>query len=251
MLVACTPGTGAAAPTPASDNVVPATVALSPTAVARATAPPLPTVTSVAHACDHPYFPVQADARWTYRTSGSAPEEMVESRTPIRADGFVSRTELAGASVEQEWQCSGDGLVAMQLSRLAMPQSQLRFVSTSVTGVTLPAVSAWNLGAAWSTVYQVEGGPVAGSGNPAQGRISVASTIVAEESVTVPAGTYTALKLNHRTMLELSVTVRDFVAPMNLTFETTSWHARGVGLVKQVGGGEMGETTVELTRYQK
>jgi len=68
-------------------------------------------------------------------------------------------------------------------------------------------------------------------------------------SVSVPAGSYTAMKISQHTALDLSVTVRDFSAPMNISFESTSWFARGVGMVKTVGGGELGESTTELTAY--
>jgi hypothetical protein len=43
--------------------------------------------------------------------------------------------------------------------------------------------------------------------------------------------------------------VRDFSAPMNISIESTTWFARDVGLVKSVGGGELGETTTELTGF--
>jgi hypothetical protein len=49
--------------------------------------------------------------------------------------------------------------------------------------------------------------------------------------------------------MALSVTVRDFSAPMNVSIESTSWFARGTGMVKSVGGGELGETTTELTAF--
>ena len=71
------------------------------------------------------------------------------------------------------------------------------------------------------------------------------STVVGEESVSVPAGSYTAMKISQHTALDLSVTVRDFSAPMNISFESTSWFARGVGMVKTVGGGELGESTTD------
>jgi len=47
----------------------------------------------------------------------------------------------------------------------------------------------------------------------------------------------------------LKVTIRDFSAPISMSVESTSWFARGVGMVKSIGGGELGEVITELLSF--
>jgi hypothetical protein len=250
-VIACTPSApSATATTAAPPTTVPTIQPTVVPTVPPATAPPeATTAPALAGACDHPYFPVRATSRWSYRIQGAVASDFVETHMPTSPTGFLVRMAFPDVSVDSEWRCGPDGLTALQASRLSTAQTQLRFVSTSVTGVTFPPADRWTPGSSWTTAYEVQGDPSAVGGNLARGKITVTSTVAGEESVSVPAGSYTAMKVTQHTTLDLSVTVRDFSAPMNISFESTSWFARGVGMVKTVGGGELGESTTELTAY--
>jgi DUF3108-like len=147
---------------------------------------------------------------------------------------------------------SGDaapkGLTALQVSRLTAAQTQLGFASTGVTGVTIPRADRWIPGSSWTTIYDVDGDPGSG-GNLARGRIAISNTIVGEESVSVPAGKFQALKVKQQSTIDLTVIAREFSAPLNISIESTSWFVRDVGMVKSIGGGELGDTTTELTAF--
>jgi hypothetical protein len=250
-VMACTPSAPSltattAAPPTTAPTIQPTIVPTVPpaTAIPESTTAPAPS-----GACDHPYFPVGSNSRWSYRVQGAVASDFIETHMPTSPTGFTVRMAFPDVSVDNEWRCGPDGLTALQASRVSTAQTQLRFVSTSVTGVTFPPADRWTPGSSWTTAYEVEGDPSAIGGNPARGRITVTSTVAGEESVSVPASSYTAMKISQHTTLDLSVTVRDFSAPISISFEATSWFARGVGMVKTVGGGELGESTTELTAY--
>ena len=104
-----------------------------PTATPEATTAPAPAV-----ACDHPYFPVRSTSRWSYRIQGAVASDFTETHVPTSTTGFTVRMAFPDVSVDNEWRCGPDGLTALQASRVSTAQTQLRFVSTSVTGVTFP-----------------------------------------------------------------------------------------------------------------
>ena len=149
--------------------------------------------TEVSSVCDHPYFPVRASARWSYRVQGSVASSFAETHVPASSSSFVTHTEFPDVSADNEWRCGAEGLTALQASRLSAAQTQLRFVSTGVTGVTIPPPDRWTPGSSWTTVYDVDGDPGAG-GNLARGRITISNTIDGEESVSVPAGHLSGLE---------------------------------------------------------
>ncbi|MFN0073941.1 MAG: hypothetical protein ACKVVP_20875 [Chloroflexota bacterium] len=265
MVAGCRQALPELAPT-APSTTVPRTTATLPPASLEATPPPAPPpllpaiakssptpMVSPARAsvCDHPFFPVDQAIRWTYRVRGAVPTQYIEIHQPDGAAGFVARMVFTDTSVDNQWRCTSDGLVALQPWRAGPMQSHLRFVSTNVSGVTIPEASQWVPGATWSTVYSVDADRTVQNGNPARGRISLQNRIEQEESISVPAGSFTAIRVQQRAELDLTVEVRQISAPMNVSVESTSWFSRGVGLVKSVGGGELGEATTELVAWTR
>src|SRR5215213_4241738 len=71
---------------------------------------------------------------WSYRIQGAVASDFVETHMPTSPIGFLVRMASPDVSVDSEWRCGADGLTALQASRLSTAQTQLRFVSTSVTG---------------------------------------------------------------------------------------------------------------------
>jgi hypothetical protein len=64
------------------------------------------------------------------------------------------------------------------------------------------------------------------------GDVNMTSKIVGEETVKVKAGSFRALKVTVTQKMNMTMTIQNRSTPMNNTLETTSWYARGVGLVK-------------------
>ena len=217
--------------------------------------PAAPTTTTTAVSpCDHPYYPVRAGARWQYRltTQGTGPTEQTITRTDITADSFTERHEFTGGTtMTTGWRCDSEGLAALEYGNVSTGQATVRMETLSSEGVNIPAADRWQPGTTWNSRYEVRGG-MSGAANAnlgmqMTGPVEIASRIVGQESVTVPAGTFDAMKVESTITLRLSTNVGGRTAPMPpMTFRTNTWYARGVGVVKieQVGG--FGSTMTEL-----
>ncbi len=216
--------------------------------------PAAPATSTITSPCDHPYYPVREGAQWRYRltTQGIAPIEQTITTSNVTTDTFTERHEFSsGGTMTRGWRCSGDGLSALQYGNFSTPQAAVQMNTIRSEGVTLPAADRWQPGATWESRYEVRGGMAgANNNNPAMemsGPIEISSRIVGQESVTVPAGTYDAMKVESTFTARLTTSVGGRSMPMNpMAFRTNAWYARGVGVVRieQVGG--FGSTTTEL-----
>ncbi len=185
------------------------------------------------------YLPLVVGASWTYDTSdmGSpvvpktttfeAFEDVGDVKTGVMA--FRQRTEkVVGHALS--WHrddCTGvsrhreqtfDGAGTLVTDQFYVP-GKLR-VDESAAHVTL--------GATWSTAYtEVERDPINGTTTRSKDETWVVEGV--DESVTVPAGTFTALRVRKTT---------------SGAADKTYWFVKGVGKVK-----EMGEQVEDLTAY--
>ncbi len=116
---------------------------------------------------------------------------------------------------------------------------------TNETGVWIPPDADWSIGKKWSVSYDVTMTlpTVTVTGNATSSATSVAAgskgtvtidfTIVSQEPVTVPAGTFTnAFKVHEITTEKLTMVAAGVSIPMNVTVDTDVWFAANVGQVK-------------------
>jgi hypothetical protein len=268
MVVACSPPPLAATPSPSQPSattalaasplsITPATPitpsvvvspaaslvpAASPASSPRAEVSSEPTSSSAA-ACDHPFYPISASATWRYLVTGTAPSSMVETRRPTSGSTFTVRDVFPDSSLELEWRCEAEGLVASQLPRLSTGQSPLRFAATAVRGVTIPTADHWVVGSTWTTEYDVRSAGEGGAG----GTVIIESIIDGPERLSVPAGDFQTLRVAQHIVMDLHIETRGLNLPMTMTFATTQWYARDVGLVRSAASGELGDTVSELS----
>jgi hypothetical protein len=238
--------------TPTTATVT-ATVSVSPTALAGS---PTPAGTAEASTCDHPYYPVKEDAQWvyqvTYKTGDAPTSTYTETRSSTGANTFTERRVFNGLTTETDWNCTSDGLVSTQFANLALAgqEDQFTIETVNVRGVTVPAANSLTAGATWTNGYDLKGTMTSqGASTSFEGTVETANEIVGEESVTTPAGTFTALKIESTTTMTLSTKVGDSTVPVEFKFNTTSWFARDTGMVKSVTSGAFGEVTIELISF--
>ncbi len=197
--------------------------------------------------CANPYLPVVQGATWT-RSHASALGDSTSTATiaEVSPNGFVVERILNLANGEslgwqETWACAADGLVQFPSNELA---ALVGLSSQSVTvnvlasqGVTLPR----NIqpGDAWSQAFDLE--MVAPDGTFAYS-VTYNFTAIGLEQVSVPAGTFTGIKLqNHMTMTASGQTME---------FDIDYWFVQGVGLVKYVTSFDgVVSSTVETKSY--
>ena len=206
--------------------------------------------------CANTYYPVREGATWTYKSTGSPAGDFgyTDTISSVREDGFTLTSQFANVTRTQEWACKPEGLVALQLGGGAVTSQNLKLQvdSQNATGVTYP--TEIKVGDQWDYALDFTGKmEIAGNSGAATGSDKNHFNALGEESVTVPAGTFDALKIQVDTALDIQVTYQGLTVPVTLKSSYNYWYAQGVGWVKASGtasmAGESFTETIELQSY--
>jgi hypothetical protein len=245
----------AACSLPSTPTVVPQTTQIAPPATEAATGMPV----TGEGLCANAYYPVRQGATWNYKSTSSAAGEysFTDTITAAREDGFNLSTQFSGVTRTQEWACQPEGLVALQFggapaAMLNAQNMQLTLQVSNVSGVTFP--KEINAGDQWQHNLDLQGSmTVAGQEGTATGNSQTSFTAIGNESVTVPAGTFDAMKIQVDTTLNLNVSSQGLSVPVAFTSSYNYWFVQGVGWVKNSGTGNAPEMsfseTTELQTY--
>ena len=198
-----------------------------------------PTAPPAANPCDNPLYPVKQGATWTYATTGgpTGPANYTSTISEVRPDGFIVSSQFGDVSLTQQWACKPEGLLALELSgaataALSANGAQAQFTTTKSEGVTIPAQVAvgdeWTYHLEFQGKMDITGGQQADATGTADFHLKALGT----ESVSVPAGTFDAMKIQIDTTINLQVSTQGINVPMTLTDATTAWYAPGVGMIK-------------------
>ena len=209
--------------------------------------------------CTNPLWPIVPNAKWEYASSGSDTGDYTFTQTIslVRPDGFTLDVEYStGVYASQEWSCAGGDLTSMNpTSGSAASLSTLNGVNAQtdtdgVAGVTLPASIAPE--ATWAQTYDISGdvSMPGGKHGSAQGTYGSDYKAIGTETVSVPAGTFEAMRIEVQMTYNLTITLEDLEVPTSVGTVLTMWYAPGVGLVKVESANDiMGAETIELTYY--
>jgi len=209
--------------------------------------------------CANPYYPIREGASWSYKSTGSPAGDysFTDTITSVREDGFTITSHLDDLTRTQEWACRPEGLVALQLggpaaATLNTQDMQLNLTFNNISGVTFPReITAGN---EWQHMLEFEG-DLESTGTSAEAAGTAESTFSAlgTESVTVPAGTFDAMRVEVESTITINATYQGISMPAAFSGTYTFWFAQGVGWVKASGIGEVIGTsfteTIELQSY--
>ena len=209
--------------------------------------------------CVNAYYPVREGANWTYQSSGGpvGGYGFTDTITSVREDGFTLTSQFGELTRTQEWACRPEGLVALQLggtsaAALNTDEMQVSLDVNNVNGITFPASIL--PGDQWSHALKFTGKiTVAGQEINATGDAQSSFSAVGVETITVPAGTFNALKIRVDTTISISGIFNGVSLPVTVISQYDYWFAQGVGWVKASGtgsvGGESFTETIELLSY--
>jgi hypothetical protein len=205
--------------------------------------------------CSNPLLPVIKGAKWTYAISGITTGTFTHSITDVRPDGFTDQDVFdAGVTRTGEWKCDNGNLTALSpaegLNAVVQTQGMTaNFQTTSSTGITLPA--AVKSGDSWSQTFTIEGTQkIAGSDVKGKGDMSYSCTAAGTETVSVPAGSFDAIRVGCQIDGTITINTAGIEGPTALTSTATIWYASDVGMVKTENEiTDMGHSTIELTSY--
>src|SRR5215213_86499 len=207
--------------------------------------------------CTNAYYPTRSGATWTYKSTGGPGGEysFTDTITAVRDDGFTLSTQIGELTRTQEWICTSEGLAALQLggapaAMLNSQNIQLNLDVNTATGVTFP--SQINAGDQWQQNLDVSGNvTVMNEEAEAAGTAQMNFSAIGNESVTVPAGTFDALKVDVDVTLNVNASYEGITLPVTFSGDYTYWFAEGVGWVKASGTGSvLGSSFSETTELQ-
>jgi len=215
---------------------------------------------SAVGACNNLYYPVGEGVTHAYQVSSSMSEtiSIVDTISDVTADGFTLSSQFGDVSRTQQWACGSDGLTALEYGGqesaiLSAEGVSAQFTTHDVTGVTVPV--SISPGDAWSQEFQIEGTQSMPGDQTAfsEGTVQYQFKAVGMETVSVPAGSFDAIKLEVNTVFDFTSTFQDVTVPVTFNSTGFSWYAPGVGWVKSVDEssafGTTATTTIELVSY--
>lgn len=168
---------------------------------------------------------------YTYRMSGPSPSTYTTTNA-ARSNGVTSTTTVAGTTTSMTWACTAKGLTGTMSTG---GKDNL----TTTSSAFLPPLNVWRPGYSWKSDQNVNMG----------GGITAKSTsvnkIVKRESVKVPAGTFTAWRLD--TTSTMTMTLPGSSAPKTTTIKSSVWYAPGTGMIRSENSG----VTTELVKVKR
>lgn len=209
--------------------------------------------------CANAYYPVRNGATWTYASTGSPAGNysFTDTITSVTDAGFTLTTQFNELSRTQEWGCNAEGLVALELggvsaATISTSGAQMSLDVTNISGITYPNTIAQ--GDQWQHDLEFTGNmSIAGQEGEASGTAQSSFSALGMESVTVPAGTFDAMKIEINTTVTIGVSFQGMKLPVTFTSSYMYWFVQGVGWVKASGTGDIGgqtfTETIELQSY--
>lgn len=211
--------------------------------------------------CANSLVPVKAGATWTYSSTGvmAEPVTFMTTITNVHPDGFTTATKLDdNNTVDQQWACKPDGIVALLVGSaqaafgLSSQSVTVSLTTSNVTGVTIPADT--HSGMQWNYGMDVSGSVTQGSLSVnLTGTVPTVLRATGTESVTVPAGTFNATKIQGTSTFNVTAEYFGLKLPVTGVVNSTFWFAPGVGWIKSIQTGNLPGTsfnsTTELQAY--
>jgi hypothetical protein len=195
--------------------------------------------------CANPYVPAVEGATWTYNFhSDQVDVTQVDTVTDVGSDAFlVETTRSDGFDYVITWTCTPEGLLWLQtdggmFSAIFQGAGQTQnWETVSYSGVSVPKNG--QAGDTWASDQQIS---VTDSTGTRNFDIAMNFHAVGLESVTVPAGTFNAMKVE----FTMAWTGGD---GLDMTYQITDWFVENVGMVKSLAQAEVGSYSQELTSY--
>jgi hypothetical protein len=201
--------------------------------------------------CDNDYFPSDDDTTWTYSGDNSKTGDYTRSDqvTDSTDYGFTITTKLTKITYATEFTCTEAGLINLmpamgQLSALfSGPDGTVTVTPTMNSGITIPREfkpgDTWNQYFAWNASSSI--------GNE-NGSFNYHYTAIGPEVVTVPFGTFDAMRIDASIDVEIGTFQKS-----TSTYTASFWLVQDIGLVKSEGSmegpGLQFSDTIELVSY--
>lgn len=209
--------------------------------------------------CDNEYYPVVDGATWNYQGTSSETDDYTFSNTitAVRDDGFSILVEFDDVTLNQEWACTPDGILALDMGggtagTLATSDVNLVMDTQNASGITYP--NNISPGDTWTHSLDYTGTmDFNGETIDVNGDTVYESTAIGIESITVPAGTFDAMKIDIITTININMNMGGSEIPVTFSSTSTSWFVKDVGWIKSDSASEFSgfsfTDSLELASY--
>lgn len=211
--------------------------------------------------CENEIQPVIQGATWAYKSTGSPTGDFTYTDTisEVRDDGYTLTTQFTGLTRTQEWKCLPEGLQALQLggggttASISTQEMTAQFETVEVIGVNLPksivSGTQWQYSLTMQGVTAMPGDQQAES----TGTFTFVMQEIGTETITVPAGTFEAVKFQSTSTVQITAEFQGMQAPIVINGSSIIWFAADIGYIKSVENSDFGGTpytaTTELQSY--
>jgi hypothetical protein len=208
---------------------------------------PEPIGTTGGGGCDHPYLPLRTGATWSYASSEGALTWSVAGASSSAATMDFA-TPLGSLTVH--WTCGPEGITSYDFGSIS--GAGLGGIATidvvDSSGAWLPPAESLVPGYSWSNDYTtVVSSSVAGTSLEITISTSESWTVTGMETISVPAGTFDALRIDGTSTSETSGFMGVSLPPS--TTSQTYWLVEGVGIVHYTSSSEGYSGYGDLTDY--
>lgn len=211
--------------------------------------------------CDNVLYPVKQGASWSYFSTGSPSGDFFYTDTisEVRVDGFTLGTQFTNLTRAQAWICEPGGLKALEIgatgaaASISTQGTTAEFTSSDVKGLSLPREVT--SGMQWQYSLKMTGVTAMPGDQNAQssGTYNLTMQEMGKETVTVPAGTFEAVKFQATSLIQITADFQGLQVPVTMNGSSLIWYAPGVGYIKSVENSDFGgtpyTTTTELQSY--
>lgn len=207
--------------------------------------------------CSNPLLPVKQGATWMYYSTGGPNGDFAYSDTisNVKQDGFLLVSQIASHTLTQQWTCAPEGLRAMQLgggttASISMQNMIADFKTLEVNGVSLP--NEVTPGLQWQYNLKIDGSlDMPGEQTQSPGTFSLTMLETGKETITVPAGTFEAVKLQATFNAQINADFQGSPVPYTIDGSSILWYAPNIGYIKSIENIEFSGTTfVSTTELQ-
>jgi hypothetical protein len=193
-------------------------------------------------ACDHPYFPSLAN-------TSLKNQQNITKVVSNNGSSFVLENNFGKLKVKNTIKCEADGSLSQsEYPSMTGLSANMKIETLSSEGIAFPPPARWVVGASWTNSFKVKISVSMGAQTMTQsGTMKIESKIAAEETIKVPAGTFSALKVTQTILRDMQMSIGGKSTPIKNTITTTTWYAKNVGVVKSIAS----SITTQLLKFTK
>jgi hypothetical protein len=156
---------------------------------------------------------------------------------------------MSSGALTVHWTCGSEGIVSYDFGSISSPAlGQIATMNiVDASGTFLPPADRLTPGASWPTNFTlVMSASAQGFTMEISSKTSETWTVAGTETISVPAGTFEALRVDGTSTTSTSGMM---VAVPTSTMNSSYWYAKGVGIVRYTYASDQAKGGADLTAY--